>query len=149
MAGDIAQSSHQAAFCSSVLALNKNIYLDILKEHLEPFLVKNYRQGGYVFFAELASCHYTHSVQEDLKTKGNAVMPKSINTVNAPKARQIKDFWDNLKVKIYEGSWEAKSIKELKQRIKLCLRSLDLKFVQDHMLSVRTRLVRVWKTGPE
>ena len=36
-------------FCSSKLAISQTVYLDIIKNNLEPFLFSNYRQGGYVF----------------------------------------------------------------------------------------------------
>ena len=69
--------------------------------------------GGYVFWPDLASSHYAHSVQDYLKSKGIPLIPKTINPVNVPKARPIENFWDNIKAKVYEGNWTAKNIKEL------------------------------------
>ena len=33
-------------FCPSGLAINQNVYLDIIKNNLKPFLLSNYRQSG-------------------------------------------------------------------------------------------------------
>ena len=38
-------------------------------------------------------------------------------------------------------------IKELKEKKELCLKKIDLKLVQNHMLGVRARLGRIWKEG--
>lgn len=134
-------------FCRSGLAIDQYVYLDIIKNNLKPFLLSNYRQGGYVFWPDLASSHYARSVLDYLKTEEIPVMQKDINPANVPKARPIEDFWGNLKALVYEGGWKAKNIEELKRRITSCLKNLDLKLVQNHMVGVRTRLGRIWKNG--
>lgn len=134
-------------FRRSGMAINQTAYLEILKNNLEPFILSNYKQGGYVFWPDLASSHYAHSVQDYLKSKGIPLVPKDINPANVPKARPIEDFWGNLKAKVYEGDWKANSLEELRRRIEYCLKNLDLKFVQHHMLGVRTRLGRIMKYG--
>ena len=57
----------QPFFRLSGLAINQHVYLSILKDNLKPFLCSNYRQGGYVFWSDLASSHYAYSVQDYFK----------------------------------------------------------------------------------
>ncbi len=63
-----------------------------------------------------------------------------MNPANVPKARPIEDFWGNLKAKVYEGDWKAKNLKQLENKIRTCLSNMDLKVVQDHAKTVRSRL---------
>lgn len=114
---------------------------------IKPFLSSKYRGGGYVFWPDLASSHYAHSVQDYLTSKGIPYVPRDINPANVPKARPIEDFWGNLKAKVYEGDWKAKSLEELKRRIEYCLKNLDQELVKKHTLGVRTRLGRIVRNG--
>ena len=80
-----------------------------------PFIRKNYRPGQYVFWPDLASCHYAHTVQDNLKTNQVNYVPKWCNPANVPKARPIEDFWGNLKEDVYKGDWRAKDLDLLKK----------------------------------
>ncbi len=81
----------------SGLAINQELYLEIIQRYLEPFIKKKYPNGGYVFWPDLASSHYALFVQEYLKSKNIPFVPKNDNPANLPKARPIKDFRGNLK----------------------------------------------------
>jgi len=55
-------------FRPSGLAVNQDVYLEeCIKKLLIPFIRENYRPGQYVFWPDLASCHYAHKVQDYLK----------------------------------------------------------------------------------
>ena len=47
------------------------------------------------------------------------------NPANLPEVRPIEDFRSILKAKVYEDSWEAKSLHQLEVRIKKCLKEMD------------------------
>ena len=100
---------------------NLFVYRDeCLKKILIPFVRANHRHDRYVFWPDLASAHYAKSVQDYLKKEGIPYVAKVNNPANVPKARPIEDFWGLLKQKVYEGGWQAKSLKELKNKITWC-----------------------------
>jgi len=53
-------------------------------------------------------------------------IPRNANPPNCPQIRPIEDFWAALKQEVYAGGWEAKSDRQLKQRIRLKLKNMDL-----------------------
>lgn len=134
-------------FRQSGLAIRADDYLEIIQTRLEPFLKKLHSQGSYVFWPDLASAHYASKIQNYLKTKGIPLVLRSLNPANLPKARPIEDFWANLKAEVYKNDWKARNITELKNRINLCLRQLDPKFVQKHGEGVKKRLDHIRRHG--
>ena len=117
-------------FVPSGLAVNQDVYLEqCIKKRLEPMIKKYYSDGNYVFWPDLASSHYANQVQNYLIEKNIRYVAKFDNPANVPKARPIEDFWANLKAKVYEGDWKAKNLDQLKNRIRTCLRNMDLKVV--------------------
>jgi transposase len=135
-------------FVPSGQAVNQFVYLDgPIKKHLVPFINKYYPSGKYVFWPDLANAHYANSVLNYLKDKNIPVVPKKINPANVPKARPIEDFWANLKAKVYEGDWTAKTLEELKRRIKYCLGKMEMNAVQKLAGRVRNRLDQIRRYG--
>ena len=134
-------------FVKSNLAINQDVYLGILKSHLTPFIKRYYSTGGYVFWPDLASSHYASRVQDYFKSEKIVFVPKDMNPANVPKARPIEDFWGTLKQKVYKGNWSAKNIKSLKLRIAKCLKQMDLKLVQKHIETVKSRLDTIRRHG--
>ena len=135
-------------FLPSGLAVNQEVYLEnIIKPYLEPFIEKHYPDGGFEFWPDLASSHYSKSVLTYLKSKNIKYVPKYMNPANFPKARPIEDFWGNLKNLVYEGDWSAKNLSQLENRIRACLGKMDLSFVQRHAESVRSRLDQIRRHG--
>lgn len=84
-------------FLTSGLAVNADTYLGILKSKLEPLIKRCYKDGGFVFWPDLASSHYASKVLDYLKNKNIPIVLRSINPANLPKVRPIEDFWANLK----------------------------------------------------
>jgi DNA-binding MarR family transcriptional regulator len=135
-------------FRESGLAINQEVYLEnCIKPHLMPIIRQHYPQGGYVFWPDLASSHYANSVINYLVSENVNFVPKDINPASVPKARPIEDFWGNLKNKVYENDWTAKSLDHLKRRIKSCLKNIDLTFVQNHIASIHKRLDSIRRYG--
>ena len=66
-----------------------------------------------------------------------------MNPANVPKARPIEDFWANLKAKVYEGDWTAKTLEDLKRRIKYCLSKMDMSVVTMLAVRVPQRLAQI------
>ena len=134
-------------FVPSGNAIKQQLYLQIIKEKLEPFINKYYKGGGYVFWPDLASSHYANSVLKYLKSKKIPFVAKRHNPANVPEARPIENFWANLKSEVYKGGWQAKNLEELKERIQYCLRNMDKTFVQTHAEGVKKRLDQIRRHG--
>lgn len=96
-------------FRKSGIAIDQNVYLEMLKAQLVPFIERNYSTGSYVFWPDLASAHYAKIVTKFLNDHNIPFVPKTMNPANLPKARPIEDFWANLKADVYKNNWTAKT----------------------------------------
>ncbi len=135
-------------FRESGLAINRFVYRDeCLDPYLLPFIKKYHRNDQYVFWPDQASAHYAKEVIEWLNSKKIEFVPKYLNPANAPKTRPIEDFWGILKGKVYAKNWSAKSIPELKRKIRICLKEMDVNLVQSIAGSVQKRLDTVHRKG--
>ena len=65
---------------------------------------------------------------------------KTYNPANLPEAQPIEDFWSQLKDKVYENNWEAKTLQQLEVKIRKCLKEMDTATIQRTMDSVKKRL---------
>ena len=54
-----------------------------------------------------------------LRANGIAFVEKFENPPNTPHIRPVENYWGNLKMKIYEGNWKAKTRDHLIRRIKM------------------------------
>jgi len=70
-----------------------------------------------------------------------------INPPNLPEVRPIEDFWAYLKQMVYAGNYQAKTVEELTDRIKKCIKNIDLNFVQKLMSGTWKRLSHVSRYG--
>ena len=53
---------------------------------------------------------------------------------------QLRIFFGILKANVYKNGWSDKNIRQLQNRIRLCLRKIDPQVVQRTMESVKKRL---------
>jgi len=74
-------------------------------------------------------------------------IPRNANPPNCPQIRPIEDFWAALKQEVYAGGWEAKSDCQLKQRIRLKLKNMDLAVFQGLFGTVKSRIRKVADNG--
>jgi transposase len=104
---------------SNSLALSSTIYVnECLKKHLVPFLSTAYPSGHYIFWPDLASCHYASATLEWLNNNKIPFLPKEKNPPCAPQIRPIERFWAHLKLKVYENGWIAENETQLARKIK-------------------------------
>lgn len=128
-------------FRPSGLATNQDIYLnECVKKKIIPFIETNHSDGNYLFWPDLATCHYAKTVTDYLKAKNIKFVEKKDNPPNLPECRPIEDFWSFLKGKVYEKNWQAKDLDQLRRRIEYCLKKLDPNVVQGMAQTVRSRL---------
>jgi len=63
-----------------------------------------------------------------------------LSLLNIPQLRQIEEFWNLLKSKVYQGGWQAEMELQLKRRINHCLDQMDWGAVQGMMAKVKNNL---------
>jgi len=99
-------------------AVNEDTYLnECINKRLLPFIEKYHQNGNYLFWPDLASSHYSKSVQERLNEKNVPFVIRKDNPPNVPQARPIETIWALLEQKVYKNNWQAKNVDELAQRI--------------------------------
>jgi len=135
-------------FVPSGTAINQNIYLkECLIDKCIPFIESFHSDGQYVFWPDLASSHYANSVTNYLRDKKVKFVEKRDNPPNVPECRPIEDFWSILKGEVYKNNWQAKDLKQLRNRITYCLKKIDKKAVQDMIGSTKRRLDNIRRNG--
>ena len=130
------------------MAINQEVYLNewIIKR-LVPFIQEHHSDGKYVFWPDLASSHYAKTVINWLEEHKIPIVPKAMNPANMPEASPIEDIWEILKRDVYMDGWAADNLRQLENRIKYCLRKIDVKIVQDLASNTHKRLDRIRRYG--
>lgn len=136
-------------FKPSGLAINQEVYQNqCLKKILIPFIEKYHADGNYVFWPDKASSHYAKKTQTFLERQKIPYVPKNRNPTNLPQCRPIEDFFGYLSSMVYKNNWRAKNLKQLINRIKRCIRHVDIKAVQRSCSNIMTLLRRTADNGP-
>lgn len=136
-------------FKPSGLAINKEIYKnECLAKILIPFIKKYHTNDDYVFWPDKASSHYANATMQFLEDENIPYVPKLRNPTNLPQCRPVEDFFGELSSLVYKKGWKANSIKQLKTRIKKCLKKMDTTGVQRACLKIKTKLRSVADKGP-
>ena len=71
------------------------------------------------------------------------------NPPAVPELRPVKNFWSILKGLVYEKNWEAKTGDDMKNRIKYCLKKVDMDLVNRMVSSVPSNKDHVRHHGIE
>lgn len=129
-------------------ALNSRGYINNCLRKLLQFIEQHHAGDNIMFWPDLASCHYARDTQNWLREHNIPYVPKNDNPPNLPQARPIEDFWALLSRKVYHGGWEARNEEELRRRIYVKLREIELQSVQRLMRDVRRKLRLIEEHGP-
>ena len=105
-----------------------------------PFIKKLHPEGNFVFWPDLASAHYAKSVTSYLISKNITFVQKADNPPAVPELRLVENFWSILKGMVYKNNRQATSVDELKQRVKYCLKKVDVNAVQNMFGGVYQKL---------
>lgn len=128
-------------------AINQDVYRkECLEKKLLPFINKYHGNGNYIFWPDLATCHYSKANIQWMTENINFV-PKNLNPPNVPQARPIEDFWGYLIQLVYEDGWQAKTERGLASRIKNKLKEIDASRVKSFFRGVRARLRNIGNNG--
>lgn len=129
-------------------AVNAEIYVkECLRKHLLPFLKEKYPSGHFVFWQDLASCHYAKFTQNWLSEEKVPVISKKINPPNAPQIRPIERFWAHLKAKVYADGWTAQSEDQLCRRIKEKAKTFNDLYFSKLFEHFKERIIRAHLKG--
>lgn len=143
------QGVSEPFFLTSGLAVNQEVYeKQCLKKHLVPFIKKYYQDGNFVFWPDKASSHYAKKTVEFLNKENITFVPKEHNPTNLPQCRPVEDFFGELSSLVYNKGWRAKTTKQLKTRIRKCLREMDTIGVQTACSNIARKLRAVADNGP-
>ena len=82
-----------------------------------------------------------------LEIKKVNIVTKEDNPPNVPEGRPIENLWGILIQKVYKNGCVAKSLLQLKRRIKYCLSKLAQDLVQKLARSTMKRLRFIWTKG--
>lgn len=132
----------------SGMAINQKIYKEeCIQKRLIPFIQEHHSDGQYLFWPDKASSHYAKSVTSYFEEKKLKYVLKEDNPTNVPECRPIEDFWGILKGLVYKKNWKASNLIELRRKILLCIREVDITLVQRLAESVNHRLDLVRRNG--
>ena len=95
-----------------------------------PFIREHHQDLNYIFWPDLASCHYSKQTVIGWMDENIKFVPKDINPPNVPQARPIENFWWCVAQKVYEGGWEAKMEHQLIRQIKSKMKEFDKNYVE-------------------
>lgn len=144
----ISKNGMSKAFFCHGSSMNKDIYAnECIRKRLLPFIEERHSDGNYLFWPDLASCHYAHDVIDAFQETGVNFVSKELNPPNVPQLRPIEDFWGMLKQKVYHHNWTADNLEQLENRIRYCLRQMDLCSVQAMMANVKSLIRRARAEG--
>ena len=106
-------------------AMNTELYIAVITTYLTTFIEENHGDGKYIFWPDLAPCHYAKETLAKMAELGISFVPKEENSPAAPEVRSVEKFWAHLKAKVYANGWEAKNLDELESKIRKELRNFD------------------------
>lgn len=121
-------------------AVNAEVYMDILRTRVIPFIREKHADRRYFFWMDLASAHFANRTLEYLREQNIKFVPKSANPPAVPSLRPIEDFWSALKREVYAGGWEASNFEELKRRISAKAHQMSLEVVWNLFRTLRERI---------
>ncbi|XP_055307390.1 uncharacterized protein LOC129571599 [Sitodiplosis mosellana] len=129
-------------------AVNSDVYIANCLPKLKDFIDAHHSNENYIFWPDLASCHYSKKTLAWLNGQNIPVVPKDANPPNVPAARPIENFWALLTRLVYDRGWEAKTEHQLINRINRKLKEVDQNVVQAMMASIRPTLRKIEDNGP-
>ena len=121
-------------------SINAEVYKNILRTNVIPFIRENHSNNRYHFWMDLVSSHYANSTLDFLKEERIRFIPKEANPPAVASLRPIEDLWAALKKLVYEGGWEANDFDALKRRIAAKARLLPLEIILNLFRTVRERI---------
>jgi hypothetical protein len=129
-------------------AINAEIYVkECIKKRSVKFISKYHSDGNFIFWPDLASCHYARSTLSAFRDLNIEVVPKDSNPPNVPQLRPIEKFWANLKRNVYKNGWRGEKIEDLIVKIKKELKKLPPEICQNYLRTLKTKVRKAADNG--
>ena len=100
-----------------------------------------------MLWSDLASAHYGRKAIAYLESKQVKFVAKEDNPPNVLETHPIEDFWGILKERVYKNSWVAKTLSQLRRRVKYCIAKFHQELAQGLAQSTMSRLRFVRRNG--
>jgi hypothetical protein len=120
---------------------------ECLEKRLLPFILKYHSIGDVLFWPDLATIHYSGSVQKWLKDNGIQFVQKDRNPPNVPHARPIEQFWFLCKHQYGQRSTPPKNLNGFKRIWSNISAGVARSHAQALMKNVRKRLRQIGYNG--
>ena len=105
--------------------MNTELYINFITCYLDPFIKSHHSDCKYIFWPDLAPCHYASATLVKLDELGIKYVSKDQNPPAAPQVHPVEKFWAHLKAKVYKDGWEAANLTELQNKIQRKLATFD------------------------
>jgi hypothetical protein len=133
-------------FCKSGLNIRKEIYINqCLKKITLPFIREYHNNRPYVLWTDKAS-HYANLTKKYFKDENINFVPYDHNPINLPQCRPMENFFGYLSSIVCANNWKAKSIQNLKYRIRNSIKKVGINVVQK--MCILRDLRKVADNGP-
>jgi hypothetical protein len=128
--------------------INGDVYLkECIRKRLIPFIKKYHKVEDVLFWPDLASCHYTEAVRNELDSAGIDYIGKHENAPNVPQARPIEIFWGVLKKKYLARKKSVKNLNGFKRVYRQLDKSFTKKSAQELMRQLRRNVRKIGYEG--
>lgn len=119
--------------------INSQIYVDeCLQKRLLPFIRKH--QVKYLFWPDLASCHYANNTIKWYKEKQVNFVPRDCNPPNSPELRPIEQYWSIVKGILKKTGQEIQTIGQFKSKWQWASKKINKASVQKIMGPIRRKV---------
>ena len=92
-------------------AINSDTYINqCLRLRLLPFINQHHINQEYIFWPDLAPCHYSNTSVAFMTNNNIHFVPKNKNPPAVPECRAIEDFWGILKIQVHKNNRQVKDL---------------------------------------
>jgi hypothetical protein len=115
------------------------VYISKCPSVLRKFIQKHHKNENIVFWPDLSSAHYAKDTLVRLEELKIEYVPKEKNPPNVPQIRPIKNFWGNLKRKVYCNNYRPKDLKCLMAKTRKEQKSIETTEIRKTMKEISAK----------
>ena len=119
----------------------------VINGTLKSFVETHYPDGKYVFWPDLAAAHVSSDSLDEFARNNIPVVDIDSNPPSVPQLRPIETFWSHLKRRVYEEGWQAKSERDLSERIEKVIADFSPDYFSNLLKNVRKNISTAVRKG--
>lgn len=127
--------------------LNGDLYLDIMKKIIVPYIKRNGGVNKFVFWPDLASSHYSNKVLKYLEKEKVDFVKRNENPPACPEIRPIEEFWHMCKLKYYKLRNQPKTMKCFKSNWRKAVKRVSGEVVRGMFGSIKGKVRELGQYG--